>query len=83
MILTLPFLKMYCFGVYWPKSHYILSNHLIFIYYEYLVVENNPPVKLKKYKDAEQCILMVVRDYNNRNMVEYLRGITHNYKINL
>lgn len=73
---------MYRFGVYRPKNHYISPNRLIFIYYDYLVAENNPPVKLKKYKDADQRILTVVRDYNNRAIVEYFRGIAHNYKIN-
>ncbi|KAK9685302.1 hypothetical protein QE152_g38151 [Popillia japonica] len=53
------------------------------IYYEHLVAGHNPPVKLKKYRDADQRILTVVRDYNNRDTIEYLKGIAHNYQMNL
>jgi len=52
-------------------------------YYEHLVAGHNLPVKLKKYRDADQRILTVVRDYNNRSTVEYLRGIAYNYQMNL
>ncbi|CAI6351496.1 unnamed protein product [Macrosiphum euphorbiae] len=52
-------------------------------YYEQLVAGHNPPVKLKKYRDADQRILTVVRDYFNRAVVEYLRGISHNYQMSL
>lgn len=52
-------------------------------YYEHLVAGHNPPVKLKKYRDADQRILTIVRDYHSRDIVEYLRGIAHNYQMNL
>ncbi|CAI6347726.1 unnamed protein product [Macrosiphum euphorbiae] len=52
-------------------------------YYEQLVVGHNPLVKLKMYRDADQRILTVVRDYYNRDVVEYLRGIAHNYQMSL
>lgn len=44
---------------------------------------HNPPVTLKKYRDANQRILTIVRDYYNRDIVEYFRGIAHNYQMNL
>lgn len=53
------------------------------IYYEQLVAGHNPTVKLKKYRDADLRILTIVRDYGNRDTIEYLRGIAHNYQINL
>ncbi|KAL4088766.1 hypothetical protein QTP88_023850 [Uroleucon formosanum] len=52
-------------------------------YYEHLVAGHNPPVKLKMYRDADQRILTIVWDYYNRDVVEHLRGIVHNYQINL
>jgi len=52
-------------------------------YYEHLVAGHNSPVKLKKYRDADQRILTIVRDYHRRDIFEYLRGIAHNYQMNL
>lgn len=53
------------------------------IYYERLVTNHNLPIKLKKHRDADQWILTVVQNYNNRGTIKYLKGIAHNYQMNL
>jgi hypothetical protein len=37
-----------------------------------------PPPK-KKYRDCAQRIIQVVSSYNQQNLLDYLRGIAHNY----
>lgn len=49
---------------------------------EQLILGQKPPQKLKKYRDADIRIKTVVADYGNRNLIEYLRGISHNYEMN-
>lgn len=49
-------------------------------YYEQLVAGNEPPAKLRKYRLADDRIKRIVMDYNNRNEIEYLRGLAHNYQ---
>ncbi|CAI6362995.1 unnamed protein product [Macrosiphum euphorbiae] len=49
------------------------------IYYEFLVAGNEPPRTKRKYVDASNRILTLVRDYRNRNIIEYLRGLAHNF----
>ena len=51
------------------------------VLYEQMVVGHAPPAKRRKYRDADKCILTLVRDFQNRPMNEYLRGITHNYEM--
>ncbi|KAK5648373.1 hypothetical protein RI129_003265 [Pyrocoelia pectoralis] len=51
-------------------------------YHEQLVAGNQPQMKLKKYRDADERILRIVTEYRNRTEVEYLRGIAHNYQMN-
>ena len=52
------------------------------IYYEFLVAGNEPPRTKRKYVDASNRILTLVRDYRNRNTIEYLRGLAHNFVMN-
>ncbi|KAK4885771.1 hypothetical protein RN001_002042 [Aquatica leii] len=51
------------------------------VFYERLVAGNSPPKKLKKYRDADERILRLVRDYEDRDIIEFLRGIAHNYQM--
>ena len=37
------------------------------------------PVKRREYILADQCLLTTVSDYYNRDIIEYLRGIAHNF----
>ncbi|KAB0799136.1 hypothetical protein PPYR_07016 [Photinus pyralis] len=51
------------------------------LYYEQLVAGHAPPLKLRKYRDADSRILRIVRNYNTYNNIEFLRAIAHNYGI--
>ena len=48
------------------------------LYYEQLIAGQNPPVKLKRFREADARIKSIVMDFENRNFVEYLRGLAHN-----
>ena len=48
------------------------------LYYEQLIAGQKPPVKLKKYRQADERIKAIVSTFESRNVVEYLRGIAHN-----
>jgi len=50
--------------------------------YEQMVAGHAPPVKRRKYRDADARILALVNDFHNRPMMEYLRGIAHNFEMN-
>jgi len=52
------------------------------IYYELLVAGNEPPRTKRKYVNASNRILILVRDYGNRNTIEYFRGLAHNFVMN-
>lgn len=49
------------------------------LYYEQLIAGDDPPVKLKKYRQADERIKTIVSTFEDRNVVEYLRGIAHNF----
>lgn len=51
-------------------------------FFEQMVAGNPPPVKRRKYRDADARILTLVNDFNNRPMNEFLRGVAHNFEIN-
>jgi len=52
------------------------------VLFEQMVAGHPPPVKRRKYRDADSRILSLVKDFNNRSMKEYLRGVAHNFEIN-
>lgn len=47
--------------------------------YEQFVRGDQKAGKRKKYVDADKRILNIVSTYGNRNILEYLRGIAHNF----
>ena len=52
------------------------------VLYERMVAGNAPPPKRHKYRQADEHILHLVMDFDNRGMFEYLRGIAHNFAMN-
>lgn len=48
---------------------------------EQLLSGIRPPVKLKKYRDADARIKSIVADYCNRNLIDFLRGISYNFEM--
>lgn len=51
------------------------------VYFEQLIAGHLPPMKLKKYRDADERIRRIVLDYGNREPLDYLRGLAHNYQM--
>ena len=51
------------------------------LFFEQMVAGNPPPVKRRKYRQADDRILTLVRDFDNRPLKEYLRGIAHNFEM--
>ena len=49
-------------------------------YYEQLVVGHMPRHKLLKYVRADERILRIVNQFHQRDPVEYMRGLAHNYE---
>lgn len=49
------------------------------VFFEQLAAGAEPPRKKKKYIDSDNRIKCIVMDYENRSVIEYLRGISHNY----
>jgi hypothetical protein len=49
--------------------------------FEQMVAGNPPEAKRRKYRQADERILSLVRDFANRPMIEYLRGIAHNFEM--
>lgn len=47
--------------------------------YERYVAGYEPPQKRKRYEEADERILNKVSNYEQANMWEYLRGLSHNY----
>ncbi len=51
------------------------------LFQQQLIAGNLPPKKLRKYIQADERILRIVRDFANRNILDYLRGISHNFEM--
>ncbi|KAH7708927.1 hypothetical protein AAVH_23803 [Aphelenchoides avenae] len=51
-----------------------------FRYEQYVRGDQNVP-KRKKYREADERILTIVSEYRNREIIEYLRGIAHNFQM--
>jgi len=45
------------------------------------VAGQNPPLGRKRFRDSAQRIKAIVEDFNNRPILEYLRGIEHNLNL--
>jgi len=50
-------------------------------FHEHLVAGNPPPRILSRYRLCDERILRVVQRYANYSMVDYLRGIAHNFQM--
>jgi len=49
------------------------------LYYEFLVGGHEQPPSKKKYVEASNRIFNLVQHFRDRNIVEYLRGLAHNF----
>ena len=47
--------------------------------YEQYVHGEPGPAKRQKYILADQRLLIIINDYNKRDIIEYLSGIAHNF----
>jgi len=54
----------------------VQTDHDVFI--AQLSTGGSPPKKLKKYTDLNRWLYKIVSEYNIRNCIEYLKGISHN-----
>ncbi|KAL4100733.1 hypothetical protein QTP88_020767 [Uroleucon formosanum] len=53
------------------------------VFYNQLEAGKNPPKKLKKFIDADKCILRLVESYETRTKISFLRGIAQNISLHL
>ena len=49
-------------------------------YYEQLVAGHSPRDNSLKYNQTDERILRIVRQSDDRDPLEYLRGLAHNYE---
>jgi len=47
--------------------------------YEDYVSCDTPPKKRRKYQEVDERIKRIVDSYFDRNIIEYLRGLAHNF----
>ena len=52
------------------------------VFYERVVAGHAPPAKRRKYRQADERLLNLVRNYSNQPMVEYLHSVAHNFEMN-
>ena len=50
-------------------------------FFESLLAGGQPPKKRAKYVRCDRAIERLVRDYNNRTKIQFLRGIAHNFRM--
>jgi hypothetical protein len=48
---------------------------------EQYIAGQNPPAGTRIYKDTTEKIKSIVLDYGNRSLLDYLRGIAHNFNL--
>ena len=48
---------------------------------EQYISGQQPPVSRKVYRDTAQRVQDIVKDYENRNILDFLRGIAHNLNL--
>ena len=53
-----------------------------FQYYEQFLRGDKPLHKRNKYLWADMRIKVIVEDFQNREIMEYLRGVAHNFEMN-
>ncbi|KAB0802861.1 hypothetical protein PPYR_05047 [Photinus pyralis] len=49
--------------------------------YEQLLAGHQPSPKKRKYREIDNRISRLILNYNNDNILEFLRGIAHNYEL--
>jgi hypothetical protein len=49
--------------------------------YEQHVAGHAPAVKRTRYAEADARILNKIADYKRNNVIEFLRGLSHNYRM--
>ncbi len=49
------------------------------VFMEKLIAGHNPPIKLKKYRDADERLKKIIEEYGNRDPLTYLCGLAHNF----
>ena len=52
------------------------------VFHEQLVAGHAPPRKLRRYQLCDQRIELIVQNYANYGMMDYLRGLAHNFEMN-
>ena len=50
---------------------------------EQYIAGQQPPVSRKVYRDTARRIEDIVKDYENRNILDFLRGIAHNFNLQM
>jgi len=46
---------------------------------EQFIADQQPPAGRRRYRDCAERIQRIVNDYANRQTLDYLRGLAHNY----
>jgi len=72
----------YCFGIIQCIEAFKKEESLNKIHVEQFVAGHSMGVK-RKYKDFAVRLKNVCDDYRNRITEDYLRGIAHNFKLNV
>jgi len=52
------------------------------LFHEQLVAGHTPPRKLRRYRLCDETIQRIVQSYANYGIMDYLRGLAHNFKMN-
>ena len=46
---------------------------------EQFIADQQPPAGRRRYRDCAERIQRIVNDYANRQTLDYMRGLAHNY----